>query len=507
MANYDEEKNSGEKEMRGWAQMFPVFVKDNVRVDNAAKNGRSSKSLYLEFWKDLRETLRPGDYVFIQFGHNDEKNKGMDDEIGNPKRRGTAAWGQYQDFLTIYVNESREKGAIPILFTPVVRRLFTEEGGLSGVALHNLNEIAGNDSLMNYPLAMKALAKKLNVPLIDMTTLTQDLVVGYGAEKSKEVIYARNDNTHLKAMGGILFSRLAAEELLNQNILTDYLTIEAGVNIKPNKYDFEGQFTGKSKIKTFSVIGMDLDPISGKIRFETSAPFVVSKTLTDDDFSTSVEIDYTNGNINTPVFVKFVPESEKNYNGEVNVTLNGSPLQKIKLEGFGKSEKGGKKVSASWQPEIADKVTVEKGLSYSSDMAGMKTVNKENEVTYTILEDSWPAGDIDVNTGRYLEYCVSPEKETLYINKVSFDMGSKGGRGMMATVLGSTNPSFSDPETFIIMEPLPNDATKQYEFDTFIKVNKGDKFYLRIYPWFRTAASEKYLNLKSVNIEGLLFKK
>lgn len=506
MANYDEEKNSGEKEMRGWAQMFSVFAKDNVRVDNAAKNGRSSKSFYLEFWKELRETLKPGDYVFIQFGHNDEKNNGLDDEIGSPKKRGTAAWGQYQDFLTIYVNESRERGAIPILFTPVVRRLFNEDNVISGVGLHNLNDIAGNDSLMNYPLAMKALAKKLNVPLVDMTNLTQQLVESYGAEKSKEVIYANNDNTHLKAMGGILFSRLAAEELLKQNILTNDLAVGSGISIKPGIYDFGGQFIGRSKVKSFSIVGMDLKPTSGTITFNIAAPFTISKSLDDTSFSSEVEVSYINGNINTPVYVKYTPKSETSYNTEIKISADGKDLQLIKLEGYGKSEKSGKVVSSKWSP-FANKEECTKGILCSNGLVGMKAVSKNNGTVYTISEDNWPAGDIDVNTERYIEYMVSPSKENLYIDKISLDAGSIGGKGMVFTILGSTNPGFSDTETFAIMEGVQNDAIKEYSFDTFIKVDKGDKFYLRIYPWYKTASNDKYLDIKKVCINGLLFNK
>ena len=231
MANYDEEKNSGEKEMRGWAQMLPMFLKDNVKLDNAAKNGRSSKSFHIEFWDNLRETLKPGDYVFIQFGHNDEKAKGLDaPDEGNPKQRGTAAWGQYQKYLSIYVNDAQDKGAIPVLMTPVVRRLF-ENDTITGIGRHSLTEYAPDDSTMNYPKAMKALARKLSVPLIDMTNLTKDLVEGMGAEKAKEIIYAQNDNTHLKAMGGILFSKLAVEELLRQGILSEYLVLPHEMDI------------------------------------------------------------------------------------------------------------------------------------------------------------------------------------------------------------------------------------------------------------------------------------
>lgn len=207
--------------------MLPLFLTNGAKSTNAAKGGRSSKSFYYEFWLDLRDNLKSGDYVFIQFGHNDEKSDGVDTDPNNTKERGTAAWGQYQEYLTKYIKESRDRGAIPILFTSVVRCLPEESDStkLTGTAMHNLREIAGNDSTMNYPMSMRALAEKLNVPLIDMTLSTEKLILEYGPTKARQVIYAKNDNTHLKAKGGILFARLAVQDLLTKGILSDYLTV------------------------------------------------------------------------------------------------------------------------------------------------------------------------------------------------------------------------------------------------------------------------------------------
>lgn len=223
MADYDTTKYSGEKEQRGWGQMLPAYLKKDVALINAAKNGRSSKSFYYEFWQSLRDTLQPGDYVFIQFGHNDEKADGQDTDETDTTNRGTAAWGQYQKYLTFYVDECRAKGAIPILFTPIVRRLFDEGSTrINDKGLHNLTEFAVSESEMNYPLSMKTLTIQLNVPLIDMTSLTKNLVETMGAEKAKELIYVNSDDTHLKANGAKEFARLAVIELLRQNLLKEF---------------------------------------------------------------------------------------------------------------------------------------------------------------------------------------------------------------------------------------------------------------------------------------------
>jgi len=217
MADYDTIKYSGDKEQRGWCQLFPMFLNNEVTLKNAAKNGRSSKSFYKEVWVKLRNELKPGDYVFIQFGHNDEKQNGLDTDENDSTARGTNPWSQYQKYLKLYVNEVRERGAIPILFTPVVRRYFNGNS-LTQKAQHNLSEIAG-DSTLDYVASMKKVAKDLKVTLIDMTASTKKLVESYVPDKSKTELYIKANDTHLKIEGAYQFAKLAANELKEKHIV------------------------------------------------------------------------------------------------------------------------------------------------------------------------------------------------------------------------------------------------------------------------------------------------
>ena len=217
MADYDTIKYSGEKEQRGWCQLFPLFLNSDATLKNAAKNGRSSKTFYKEVWVKLRNELKSGDFVFIQFGHNDEKQNGLDTDEKDSTARGTAPWSLYQKYLKLYVNETREQGAVPVLFTPVVRRYFKDEK-LTLKAQHNLSEVVG-DSTLNYVAAMKSVARELSVPLIDLTASTKKLVESYGSEKSKTILYVTSDDTHLKKEGAYQFAKLAAIELKEKGIL------------------------------------------------------------------------------------------------------------------------------------------------------------------------------------------------------------------------------------------------------------------------------------------------
>lgn len=187
----------------GWCQVFNRFVDETVEIKNRAMNGRSSKSFIGEGrWKAILDSLKAGDYVFIQFGHNDQKIK--------DSTKYTEPFTTYRKNLERYVRETREKGAIPILFTSIVRRKF-ENGSLV-------------DTHSNYPVAMRQLAIEMNVPLIDLQLLTAGAVTALGDEVSKSIYLwtsptdkypeGRKDDTHLNTDGAILVARLAAQQLL-----------------------------------------------------------------------------------------------------------------------------------------------------------------------------------------------------------------------------------------------------------------------------------------------------
>ncbi len=111
-----EQQDPNVKDQRGWPQLLSPFFTSEVTILNHAKSGTSSKSFYKEgYWERAKKTILAGDYVFIQFGHNDEKHNGEDGKIG------TAPTDSFRIYLRKYVEEVRQLRAIPVLFTPVVR--------------------------------------------------------------------------------------------------------------------------------------------------------------------------------------------------------------------------------------------------------------------------------------------------------------------------------------------------------------------------------------------------
>ena len=201
---------------RGWGQMLPLFFNDNITIDNRALNGRSTRSFIDEkHWGDILKTLKKGDYVFIQFGHNDQKEK--------DSTRYTNPHTAYRHNLIRFVEETRAKGATPIIFSSIVRRNFNEKGVL--ISTHG-----------EYTMEARLVAQEYKVPFIDLEYYTELLEMKYGPEKSKQLHLhykagensffpeGKEDNTHLNVKGATEIAKIAITELKKTKLdLVNYI--------------------------------------------------------------------------------------------------------------------------------------------------------------------------------------------------------------------------------------------------------------------------------------------
>ncbi len=190
----------------GWGMPFSHFFDSSVKVDNRAKNGRSTRSFIAEnLWQPILLNLEKGDYVFIQFGHNDEsKDKG--ERYADPE--------QYKSNLRKFVNESRSKKAYPILVTPVSRRKFDSTG--KAVETH-----------AEYSPLVREIATELKVPLIDLDEKSRQLYQEFGPENSKLLFLqlapgehpnyplGKVDNTHFSELGARKIAQIVLSEIKN----------------------------------------------------------------------------------------------------------------------------------------------------------------------------------------------------------------------------------------------------------------------------------------------------
>lgn len=188
----------------GWGMPFVHFWDSTVTIVNKAKNGRSTKSFIREgLWKSIVEQIREGDYVIIQFGHNDESPE---------KKERYATPDTFKMNLSKFVTETREKKATPILLTPVSRRRFDQQG----------NTIPTHEA---YSALVKEVARETGVPFIDLDQKSRELFQQFGPEHSKLLFLqlqpgehpnypgGKNDNTHFNELGARLVAQLVLKEI------------------------------------------------------------------------------------------------------------------------------------------------------------------------------------------------------------------------------------------------------------------------------------------------------
>jgi lysophospholipase L1-like esterase len=197
----------------GWGQVFPRYLRKEVEVLNFGVGGSSTKS-FLEggHLDQALKYLKPGVYVFIQFGHNDEKWD----------QRHTEPFGSYQDNLRTFIQKVRERGGIPLLLTPIYRRHF--EDNVLRANVHG-----------DYPQAMKALAQAETCPCLDLCEASYRSLLKIGEANSKSLylnlepgIYPNypegvSDNSHLSLAGGHWICNLVITALNEQNLLQDFI--------------------------------------------------------------------------------------------------------------------------------------------------------------------------------------------------------------------------------------------------------------------------------------------
>ncbi len=187
----------------GWGMPFKYYFTDEIKIENHARNGRSTRTFIEEDrWKTIKETLKAGDFVLVQFGHNDEV----------PTKSRYTPPEQYQKFLRQYISETREKGAHPILLTPITRRQFDENGKVK-------------ETHEQYSALMREVAEAEDVPLIDMDRKSQSMLTEIGEEKSTLLFLQLKpgqnpnypdgitDNTHFSETGARMMAELVMQGL------------------------------------------------------------------------------------------------------------------------------------------------------------------------------------------------------------------------------------------------------------------------------------------------------
>lgn len=219
---------------RGWGMYLQAFFnRDSVEVNNRGKSGASTRTFYEteNLWPSVKKQMRAGDYLIIQFAHNDEKCKGEDVYEQNAKlraegkdtltdMRGTEPNTSYKEYLRTYIREAREMGVTPVLMSPICRAYF-KDGKINDEGRHDLtsermNELTNEGVDKDYVRCMREVAEETGAPFLDMTATTKEAFEYFGKDYCMAHYFNCGDKTHTSAEGGMAVAMLAYQ-LISQS--------------------------------------------------------------------------------------------------------------------------------------------------------------------------------------------------------------------------------------------------------------------------------------------------
>ncbi len=503
--------------------MVDTFYNEHVTVNNWARGGRSSRSFYNEVgrWSAVEPILEEGDYVIIQFGHNDQKTGDTYEEFGTYAycSDGTTdgencadADHSYYQYLKTYVMETRERGAIPILMTPMVRKYFsgttlTEKGQHNWESPNTGETYARGD----YPAAMLAVATEYDVPLIDLTEETKIIVEEYGAEAATEHLYIAADSTHPNELFAMLIAKRAVEGMDELDILSGYVVDATSLIASPNALDWGDRYVDVPNTKKLTISAFDLEPASGMIDVTAPQGFQVSDSAESDVWHSTYTIDFDNGAFTSNLYVQFTAESETAYSGDISFALEGTELGSVAVSGNGVAVGEGVDSYSSWFTEGSSVTPITDGpisageaLANNLEAGNTKTLAVEGQDTsvarYRVEGETMVARSDD----RYLQLTVTTASQTFYVDTISGYLTSSGGSTVQADIEYSLSSDFSDPIK-LNEEPLSftKDTMTLVEFGVTIAVPPESTVYVRIFPWNSAGNTGKYLALYDFQLSGI----
>lgn len=457
---------------RGWGEMLQEFFSPEVQVMNYARGGRSSRSFYQEGrWKMVTDNLQAGDYVLIQFAHNDEKEGGKDGADG----RGTAPWTTYKSYIERYVDETRAMGGQPVLVTPIVRRYFTKDGSISPKGCHDLSK-APDDSTLNYVRVMKQVARDKQVPLVDMTAMTKAFVENLGEQKTVKCIYVPTDGTHTQATGAAYYAALAVEGLASINILNDYIRQDLPLVLNPTSLDFKSIFVGENAVLPFDLVAMNLLPEKGDLVIQAPKGMLIAESP-DAEPTSSLSLSYEDGQLwNQCFYVHFTPKQAKNYQAAITIK-------------YGKEKR--------LLPVKAEVKAVQSRESFSVDLDKMSFRSLQSQDDFITIEGKQWSAEIDEAQKRYVEVILPPAEQTRVLQQLSFTLEG----GIAYRVACAYGKDFY-PRVDLGEIQTPKQGSQRYVYPMNISLNPGQALHIRLYPWSVEATDDLSFQVKDWKVEG-----
>lgn len=495
MESYDESTT----DKRGWATYLGSFFDSQyVTVNNRGKSGSDTRRFYTNaaYWQSVKSQMSAGDYLIIQFAHNDEgtvtygtdnlelaayyKEKGM---AAPTDDRGTNPQTTYRDMLRHFIDEAKELGVKPILMAPICRAYFQgntiKRNGqhdlgdkfwkLEGGELLKDQSVPADDLSMSYVEAMRIVAKEKGVPFLNMTEATRELYLSYGESQCLSLMFVdkapgQKDQTHTNAMGANLIARCAAQMMKDSNILAEYISIPTSVSANPSSIAIGETYSGIAQNKEFLLTGFGLEPESGSVSLHATGALTISTDK--ETYGKTLEVSYTGSTLFQKIYVRAMYENEGAQNDSI-VIESGDAHLCVPVTASVISLAGGSAVSATWP--LTDKTnpgeaTVEGPISVSLSMNHMVAADTKNDVkdsegnVITIVrwhnandegqKANWPTEEIDENPTRYLDFAVTaPATMEVRLTGISYEIGAYSTSAMKCHINTGFGDEFTDVKT------------------------------------------------------------
>lgn len=557
----------GSTDKCGWGQMLQQFFNsESVVVNNRAKAGASSKSFYKEpgYWNTLvkggKDEMKAGDFLLIQFAHNDEKNNGADgDELkkyfrrqgaasraGKTDYRGTTAYETFRTYIHSFIEEAKAMGVKPIVVAPIARNYFSSDGSkITRSGKHDLGDnysaikdnsfleelkVGPNDHTYDYVQAAKEVAEEFDdVPFINLTELTAKMYEKYGYSYCSKKLFSSSDKTHTAALGANLIAHQFVIQLKKQAEseadpkkkailaeLAEGLDLSNSFLFSPSDGDMGLAYIGAEVDSKFTVSAFDMPSEYGNAKISADNGFLVS--LDKYTWSESVNVKYTNYTLMSPIYIRANTTTSGFISCKLTVTDGTRTSTKVtKIEVIDPQK--GENASATWQLTQDSKKPTSNLLEASEiklsemfiedfQMEPVSPTGHSKMVLFNVEGGTWPGVYSDEVPTRYIEFKATvPKGKIMNLSEISLDICGFGGNNTCYNVYCATKDDFSDKE--LIGKGLK--TSKEYcttinkEFLT--KVGEGKSVYIRIYPWMKVTdkVSGKCIGISDVCIKGKLF--
>ena len=554
MAEYDESTT----DKRGWGMYLGSFFDPSfVTVNNRGKSGADTRGFYTgaAYWPSVKSQMSAGDYLLIQFAHNDEGNDsnlaGLDNreyaayckEKGLPAptdARGTNPQTTYRDYLRKFIDEARELGVNPVLVGPICRAYFSGNN-ITRKGQHDLGdkfakiengELRQNQSLpatdlsMSYVEAMRIVAAEKNVPFIDLTEATRQLYLSYGESQCLSLLFCTGDKTHTNAMGGNLVARAAAQLLKNEGVLAEYINMPTDITANPAAINIGETYCSVPQNKEFLLTGYGLEPTAGTVNLSASANLLIS--LDKENYASTAQASYEGGSMFQKVFIRANYATGGLHFDTVYAT-SGEHKVAVPVSAMAIALDGGAAVSAFWAigakpvpaPVVEGPISAEFTMSQMAciDYNASKNYFVDGDETNIILarfhnsadgssRTPWPAGEIDENASRYLDFAITaPAAMDVRITRIAMEIASDGTSTMCYHLNTGFGDEFTDVTTIYEKRNMTSRVIEHVDLTPTLTIPAGEVLHVRILPWhdYGDVKDSKYIGLRNVRIEGMAF--